>query len=254
MYLTSKQRKNLYGDLKMKTIADKTFELSSKCGTHTVHTFHEPNLLDELKQDFIFSQCANVALDAFSQNPSEMWEDDIRAHVIGEPVLHVLMSEGTLRWRGVHDVEIGEGRAIAWCSMRYIDTSRSQMAYVSGITVSTAWAGKGIGQALMKHAFKNSDLFSLRTQSPIMAQAFYRSVQERAKHVYPLDRYDGSQALADEISQKLKMSGIDHRLMFSGIYGGSLYGVPQECRNNFGNDIFNPEMQIKGDAYLCLAL
>lgn len=251
MYLSVEQRKQLFGETKMKDFAKKTIEISSKIGTHTVHII-EPSKLNDTQSAFLFSQCAQVALDAFSQNESEKWEEDIRSHVLEEPVLYVVMSEGTLRWRG-SEVSFGEGRSIAWCSMRYIETSRGKMAYVSGIAVSTAFAGKGIGQNLMKEAFKGCNVFSLRTQSPIMAQAFHRAVKN-CQHVYPFDQYQESQEFAQEISEKLEMSNIDHKLMFSNVYGGTLYGVTQKSKDNFGNEIFNPEMQKNGDAYLCLAL
>lgn len=253
MYLTLNQRQSLFGDLQMKTLATESFELKSKIGTHVVHKFENLNTLSESSKDFIFAQCANVALDAFSQNATKEWEDDIKSHVLGEQVLFTLMSSGTLSWRG-NDVEIKEGRVIAWCSMRYVDTSKGKMAYVSGIAVSHPWAGKGIGQALMKHAFKGCSVFSLRTQSPIMAQAFHRTVKDVSLHVYPFDKFEESQEFALEISEKLGMEGIDNNLMFSKVYGGTLYGLTQVCVDGPANVIFHSKMQMEGDAYLCLAL
>ena len=222
----------------------------SKVGSNPTYIIRPDELTDEEK-NAVFGAVYFVGLSAFVQNPSKEMEEDIAEHLFQEEVLMITFSN-EIDWR---NVAVGSPRAIAFLGYRDMKVGNDNMLYISGICVDPSYQGKGIGSALMCEAYKRGtyQITSLRTQNPVMKQAFDKIIGGSSYPngvKVPQDIKEIGSLLADTFGVKDYDA---NSLCCHNTYGSSLYGIEIDSYNDDNlNTKFNSIDRDEGDALFCI--
>lgn len=213
----------------------------------------DPRTLNDKERDFVFRSLFPIGLEAFVQNPSKGMERDIADHIFGAEHLLVMRSDGTFKFGSC---EVGEPRPIAFRMWKMYDTSYGRALYLSGMCVSPAWQGTGIGQAMTQHVInvEKPDIVFTVTQNPVAKKCMDRALDAVS---YPY--FDRSTLLPNLGAELAVIRGIaDHydinTSVLRGHYGNSLYGRIPRSRDWRYEQLFTRLDRQKGDAYLCYHL
>jgi len=250
MYKPINQREKETKMLKDICKRSEMFMARTKVGQFPTYVI-KPDDLTNGEKEVLFNSVYLVGLNAFIQNSSVEMEKDIYDHLFGEDVLYITFSN-SIDWRCV---DVGEPRAIAFLGFRDIQVENENMLYISGICVDPSYQGYGIGSALMKEAEKRGEyqLTSLRTQNPVMKQAFDNiaggfSYPNGAK--VPEDIKKIGKLLANKFGAE---KYAEHNLFCREAYGSSLYGIAITSHNNISyNEKFAELNRDAGDAMFCI--
>jgi len=209
-------------------------------------TVFEPKKLSEEEKQVLFSEVYFVGLSAFIQNPSKAMEEDIYNHLFNEDRLYLVLNK-SLKW-GMEDVN--GARVIAFLSTRDIGKN----LYISGICVDPAYQGMGIGQELMNHAIKQKDyeFTSLRTQNPVMKEAFDRAIGGQS---HPNGNKPPEEILdeADKLAKTLRTKNYQRdKMTCQFVYGSCLYGIEPTSKTAYYEKKFREIDKQQGDSILCV--
>jgi len=249
MYNPITQRRKETKMLKEICKRSKRFLAKTKVGEFPTYIL-DPSTLTASEKEVVFNAVYLVGVNAFIQNTSKEMEQDIYEHLFGEDFLYITFSND-IEWRGYH----GESKAIAFLGFRDILIENKNMLYISGICVDPSYQGYGLGTYLMKEAHKRGSYqaMSLRTQNPVMKQAFDKLV---GGFSYP----NGSkipediQKIGQFLAQTFGAKKYQEEKMFcKNAYGSSLYGIAINSKNDQRyNQKFDELNRDAGDAMFCV--
>jgi len=236
----------------LKQVLDRStkVDVQSKVGQLPTYIIRPDDLTDDEKTA-VFNAVYFVGLSAFIQNPSTAMEEDIAEHLFSEDVLVVTFSN-EIDWR---NIAIGSPRAIAFLGYRDIQVEDKNMLYISGICVDPSYQGNGIGSALMSIAYERGDyqITSLRTQNPVMKQAFDKTIGG-SSHPNGVKIPQDIKAIGILLAKTFGAKNYDaNSLRCHKAYGSSLYGLEINSNNSdYLNTKFNSIDRDEGDALFCI--
>lgn len=223
-----------------------SFVCHGKKQDFTGYHVRSPADFPESVQSMLFEMLYPIALEAFRQNPSDMFYRDVHQHLFSYDNLIVVMNKGN---------------PVAFRVWQVL-SCKEKIMYLAGMCVKSTHQGIGIGEGLLRYILElslregggfGSKYVAMRTQNPVMKKCFDGAMGGVS---YP----NGTEIPEDVkdvgflVARHLNDEKYDRETLVSSCaYSGSLYGTPPAV---VSEDSYVRTFQLvnvdRGDAVMCV--